>query len=39
MFRRIAVAISIAIALVFAGAPAGAAELKVMGAGPIEGTG
>jgi molybdate transport system substrate-binding protein len=36
MFRRIAVAISIAVAPVFA--VAGAAELKVMGAGPVEGT-
>ena len=38
MFRRIAVAISIAVALPCAAAPAGAAELKVMGAGPAEGT-
>ena len=38
MFRRIAVAISIVLALVFALAPASAAELKVMGAGPVEGT-
>jgi molybdate transport system substrate-binding protein len=38
MFRRIAVAISIAVALVFAVPLAGAAELKVMGAGPVEGT-
>jgi len=38
MFRRIAVAISIAVALLCAAAPAGAAELKLMGAGPIEGT-
>ena len=38
MFRRIAVALSIAVALVFAAAPAGAAELEVMGAGPVEGT-
>jgi ABC-type molybdate transport system substrate-binding protein len=38
MFRRIAVAISIAVALPCAAAPAGAAELKVMGAGPVEGT-
>jgi molybdate transport system substrate-binding protein len=38
MFRRIAVAISIGVALGFAAAPAGAVELKVMGAGPVEGT-
>src|SRR6516162_418927 len=38
MFRRIAVAISIAVALLCAAAPAGAAELKLMGAGPVEGT-
>jgi molybdate transport system substrate-binding protein len=38
MFRRIAVAISTAVALVFAVATAGAVELKVMGAGPVEGT-
>jgi molybdate transport system substrate-binding protein len=38
MFRRAAVGSSIAVALLFAVAPAGAAELKVMGAGPVEGT-
>jgi ABC-type molybdate transport system substrate-binding protein len=38
MFRRIAVAISIGVALLCAAAPAGAAELKVMGAGPVEST-
>ena len=38
MFRRIAVAISTAVALGSAVATAGAVELKVMGAGPVEGT-
>lgn len=38
MFSHIAVAISFGVTLVFAGTPSGAAELKVMGAGPVDGT-